>query len=307
MFTRYDMPMNYNFKQNSSLVRQNIIDKETGERSTRLVHASKIHDGSILAIKWGEPTPLECGPEREPLRALVRPDLLRKLEMLFERRPVWTRQGILNQLEDDEVRTMHSNRPIWSICSYVFHDGPWRDSVLRLGYDPRQDPEAYKYQIVSIRNQRNSTTRPSVLQSASQSAGSRRDRLSHQFDGVHVRTGGTFQLCDITDPLTRKVIDAPENRLQTCNEKDGYLTNAASSRIKALVKFKHQRLCDTGNAPEDEECTDFLLPDEEFLGVVRKYSTDRRQRKRSKAKGPDIEEEKVARRLERLVSRMETD
>ncbi|KAG8793156.1 tau 95 subunit of transcription factor TFIIIC [Serendipita sp. 399] len=145
VFTRYDIPMNYNFKQNQSLVQQTVVDKETGETSTRLVHASKLQDGSSVAIKWGEPTPLEIGPERERFRDLVRPELLRKLETLFEQRPAWTRLGLLNQLDDEDVRTIQNNKPIWSLCSYVFHDGPWRDSVLKLGYDPRQDPEAYKY------------------------------------------------------------------------------------------------------------------------------------------------------------------
>jgi hypothetical protein len=31
------------------------------------------------------------------------------------------------------------------MCSYVFQEGPWRDTVIKIGYDPRQDPQAFKY------------------------------------------------------------------------------------------------------------------------------------------------------------------
>jgi RNA polymerase III transcription factor (TF)IIIC subunit HTH domain len=31
------------------------------------------------------------------------------------------------------------------MCSYIFQEGPWRDTVIRIGYDPRQDPQAVMY------------------------------------------------------------------------------------------------------------------------------------------------------------------
>lgn len=31
------------------------------------------------------------------------------------------------------------------LVSYVFQDGPWRDTQVRLGYDPREDPQARLY------------------------------------------------------------------------------------------------------------------------------------------------------------------
>lgn len=67
--------------------------------------------------------------------------------------------------------------------SYVFQDGPWRDTQVRLGYDPRQDPQARlyvlqpthsrvkhpeflsicSYQRVYFRNVNHPITRPSVV------------------------------------------------------------------------------------------------------------------------------------------------
>jgi hypothetical protein len=31
------------------------------------------------------------------------------------------------------------------LVSYVFQDGPWRDTQIRLGYDPREDLQARLY------------------------------------------------------------------------------------------------------------------------------------------------------------------
>jgi hypothetical protein len=35
-----------------------------------------------------------------------------------------------------------SDKTIWPIIGYTFADGPFRDLVVRFGYDPRKDPEA---------------------------------------------------------------------------------------------------------------------------------------------------------------------
>ena len=74
LFTRYDLPMNYkyavlfmknnlsllarSFKPNPSSIQQTIVDKETGETSTRLVHSSRLRMQTPVSIKWGEPVRL---------------------------------------------------------------------------------------------------------------------------------------------------------------------------------------------------------------------------------------------------------
>ena len=84
--------------------------------------------------------------------------LLRKL---FQTRPVWTRAALLNQFTAAQAREIHKYVPMLSLCPttpsrtiatsskvflpltcYVFGDGPWRDTMVRFGYDPRQDPQA---------------------------------------------------------------------------------------------------------------------------------------------------------------------
>ena len=37
------------------------------------------------------------------------------------------------------------------LVAYYFNTGPWRNMWVRLGYDPRADPAAWRYQIIDYR------------------------------------------------------------------------------------------------------------------------------------------------------------
>jgi Lhr-like helicase len=70
------------------------------------------------------------------------------------------------------------------------------------------------------------------------------------------------------------------------------------------MKFKHQRLLDTGKAPTMEECAQFLVPDENYLpfaGSRRHDVVTKGKRKRAKHKVALPEEDIAAKRLERVV------
>lgn len=70
------------------------------------------------------------------------------------------------------------------------------------------------------------------------------------------------------------------------------------------MKFKHQRLLDTGKPPSIEECAQFLVPDESyqpFSGSRRHDLMHKGKRKRARHKVALPEEEIAARRLERVV------
>src|SRR4051794_24707202 len=42
-----------------------------------------------------------------------------------------------------------SSKLILPLVCYVFQDGPWRDTLVRFGYDPRKDVEARLYDCLS--------------------------------------------------------------------------------------------------------------------------------------------------------------
>jgi general transcription factor 3C polypeptide 5 (transcription factor C subunit 1) len=123
---------------------------------------------SILHVQRQVPT----GPEPVLLTELGRDELSpleQKMHNLLQERPCWTRTALLNQLSADDHKVINAyvvcvffavacvlspasweltrirvgrNKSCWPMISYTFADGPFRDLVIRYGYDPRTDPEA---------------------------------------------------------------------------------------------------------------------------------------------------------------------
>ena len=72
---------------------------------------------------------------------------LEDLRRLFDERPIWSKNAIKCKLEiaPDKLKLM------LPVVAYYFLTGPWRSLWVRLGYDPRIDPSAKKYQLVDFR------------------------------------------------------------------------------------------------------------------------------------------------------------
>lgn len=66
---------------------------------------------------------------------------------LFEERPVWSKNAIVQHInvESGKLKT------ILPIYAYYFLTGPWRALWVRIGYDPRKDPAAKRYQMLDFR------------------------------------------------------------------------------------------------------------------------------------------------------------
>ena len=66
-------------------------------------------------------------------------------------------------------------------------------------------------------------------------------RRSHIFDGQTVTSEtAAFQLCDITDPMLKEMIEADDedSLREACNERDGWYTTHALERIKTVLRHK---------------------------------------------------------------------
>uniref|UniRef100_A0A0C9QR49 GTF3C5_0 protein n=1 Tax=Fopius arisanus TaxID=64838 RepID=A0A0C9QR49_9HYME len=72
---------------------------------------------------------------------------LETMRALFEERPIWSRNAIL-------YKTNYTNEQLKILLpsyAYYFLSGPWRIMWIKLGYDPRKDPTARKYQTLDYR------------------------------------------------------------------------------------------------------------------------------------------------------------
>jgi len=153
------------------------------------------------------PTKPASVPEYEQLDSFHK-ECVDHLRALFEQRPIWTRRALYNNFPK-HLQTMV--RFSMAHVAYMWRAGPWRDTCVMYGVDPRSDPKYRFYQSVFFQIETHkSKSRPSYQ------SGNSIDN-SHIFDGERlIRDGRCFQLCDVTDPLLQRLINTPNLR-KTCD------------------------------------------------------------------------------------------
>ncbi|GAA5980234.1 hypothetical protein JCM10908_001582 [Rhodotorula pacifica] len=266
-FSRHPLPSIFDMHPAPGTVR---VTTDAG--LTRLISAGRYKVRtvqSILHVQRQVPTE----PESILLDELGRDELSpieEKMKKLLEERPCWTRTAMLNQLSPEEHKAINANKSCWPMVSYTFADGPFRDLVIRYGYDPRADPEARFYQHIALRNLANVRTRAQPGTRAQAQAGAASSRrgdkapttsnLSHEFDGEHVYGKiGHFQLCDISDPLLKSLIDSPDGVLPACSSdpNEGWYAYDYLEQIRQILKRKWHGLLN-GLQVSSADCEDLL-------------------------------------------------
>ncbi|KAI0643723.1 RNA polymerase III transcription factor IIIC subunit-domain-containing protein [Trametes meyenii] len=306
LFSRQGVPQNYNYKANTASVETIVVDDHTNEEHKRLINRMRWKGYGPIAISYADKgVPNNPSPAVEEQRSQADKKILKRLEDLFEERPVWTRAAIFNQFTPMEVRDIINSKYLLPLVSYVFEDGPWRDTYVRLGYDPRQDPEARFYQRLYFRNINHPISRPSVVsrrqEQRNESAQARfsgaDERRSHVFDGATVTSEtAAFQLCDITDAMLAEMIADEDARRETCSERDGWYTAHALERIKVVLRHKFFSLL-LGHVATQEECERLLVPDEGSSKLPQRHRTRLKPGKHNMAKGALPPEDAAAHRL----------
>ncbi|PUU75057.1 RNA polymerase III transcription factor IIIC subunit-domain-containing protein [Tuber borchii] len=123
------------------------------------------------------------------------------LRKLFAQRPIWTRRALFNHFPKNLQSLVRFSMVH---VAYMWRAGPWRDTCVVYGLDPRADSQYRTYQAVffQVDTEKTAKGREKV-----------RTGASHIFDGKNlVRDGRCFQLCDVTDPLLKGVIDGARVR-----------------------------------------------------------------------------------------------
>jgi len=153
--------------------------------------------------------------------------------------------------------------------------------------------------VVSRRRDGRTSIAPTNHSSSEQA---RDDRRSHIFDGVTLSSDtAAFQLCDITDPMLRGMIDDEENIRESCNERDGWFTSRALERIKTVLRHKFFALLEDYVATH-EECLK-LLEQQDGTRPVRPFARKPRAGKHNMAKGALPVEDAAALRLRATLER----
>ncbi|KAF8525363.1 RNA polymerase III transcription factor IIIC subunit-domain-containing protein [Gautieria morchelliformis] len=313
VFSRQGLPQMYNFKQNPMAVVETFVDEETALEKKRYINRSRWKGWSVIPISMSEKeVPTSPSKQVEEMRLSANPQLSAALQKHFEDRHIWTKLALLNQFSPHDAREISNTKYLIPLFSYVFIDGPWRDTLIKLGYDPRVDVASRFFQRLHFRNVNNTTARPSVtarvdakypdnIAARSEHTDIGPDR-SHIFDGKTQSSEiASFQLCDIQDPMLVGMIENEAELRDTCNERDGWYQSAHLEGIKAVLRHKFFSLLE-GRVPTDEECTKLLSDVSESRNYAHGSTYARKSRKHNKAKGALPPEEAAAARLRKVLA-----
>ncbi|WFD19423.1 tau 95 subunit of transcription factor TFIIIC [Malassezia caprae] len=283
-FNRQELPFYYGYRQNPTSSLQTVSFASTSKRSRRtarkgdsdLLHAGHEHaevTRYLNRARWRNMAPIavkfaEAGPvPTEPDAMLAQMSLterqatqLEQLKKYLSERPVWSRLSLLNQFSVADARALVQTKELFALVAYTFADGPWRDALVRFGYDPREDPASRLYappthssfQRIHLRGKapRFPTTRGAFkAEYGKASVGTKAEPASalgdaqarpptHLFDGQHVTfSTSTFQLCDITAPTLVPLVqtEGPGHLLSTPDITTGWYAASAWEAIRSSV------------------------------------------------------------------------
>ncbi|TNY18978.1 RNA polymerase III transcription factor IIIC subunit-domain-containing protein [Rhodotorula diobovata] len=274
VFSRTALPQLFDFKPAAGTVQQ-VLDSG----ATRLISSTRHKSRPMRTILFVQPE-VPSGPEDSLTKELGRTEprgIELRLRELLEERPVWTRTALINRLTSEERKVAKAEKTCWPMVAYTFGDGPFRDFIIRFGYDPRAHPDARFYQHINLRNTANTRSRaqPGARSAAQAHAGSFRwpgkgagaedqaqstSNLSHVFDGVHTHSKvANFQLIDITDPLVSSLIHSPTGVLPACSPdaNEGWYAHDYLDQIRQVLRRKWLGALE-GVPVADDECEDLL-------------------------------------------------
>ena len=239
VFTHQGLPFNYFYQQNPY-----VRHDEDGQ--TFNATAVK-HVGHFIAAD--DPTPMapQHAPDMTDARTV---EVLADLEAAFADRPIWTRRALMNHLrQGNQIRSENELKNYLNYAAYQFKGGPWRDSVMPYGFDPRNDPQYRIYQTVMFKLQPESwqTGATADYKIWYSIHGTRDDpssdfepdwSKSHLFDGeTYHLDGKVWQLCDIVDPLLKNLIDNASVRPER-DPNSGWYHGGTWAQLKAIMKTK---------------------------------------------------------------------
>ncbi|WFD05840.1 tau 95 subunit of transcription factor TFIIIC [Malassezia vespertilionis] len=227
LFSRMELPFAYGYRQNPASSLQTVPYVTTSKRSrrtarkgsgdadtsgadqrilTRYLNRSRWRNMAPIALKYSEQAGAPTAPESSlavmPLSERHEA-LLTQLRGHLDERPVWSRLSLMNQLTVSDARFVAQAKELFALVAYTFADGPWRDTLVRFGYDPRVHVESRFLQRIHLRGKapRTPTTRGvfkteygdvshagrAALQKGASPDGMRPS--THIFDGKHATTG----------------------------------------------------------------------------------------------------------------------
>lgn len=258
VMTDHPFPFNWGYHQNSNI---KVTINTAGQRV--LVNQSDPAKLQTLYVSHKIDQVPAAPPLPDPINEPRLQEMIDETRIALQERPIWTRRALLNRLARPDA--MYSLKKTIQYVGYQFRGGPWRDSVIKFGIDPRKDPKYSVYQTLFFKifdeterqpGQRWTANRSEYVRAAGTSP------VSHVFDGQSVYLDGkVWQICDITDPLCLKVLEHGVIMPECDVAENGWYANGTYAKLKAVMRTKISALM-LGREMADSEFDDVLaFPD----------------------------------------------
>jgi len=229
---------------------------------------------AIIQIEAEEPVvpkgPKVYLPPEDALTAYQRQVLAEVRNFLDKKRPVATRHVLYNHMgwtKRDKLRE------VIPYVGYFFTTGPFRECLVKYGVDPRSDPKYRHYQTLYFITARKS----GLIKVGTEVFARIRDLLTFtqkrlveacKFDGkTKPMSGNIYQMCDITDPTIRKILDTEDIRTDCAPTTQGWYHIGTWARAQIILRDKVAQLLDDKQVDESRyerisQWPDLFDPDE---------------------------------------------
>ncbi|KAL1959388.1 hypothetical protein VTO42DRAFT_2191 [Malbranchea cinnamomea] len=256
-----DIPFNYFYRQNPSV--KQLVDQTGNVTTVNIMQANKI---LTHMVPFDVPTvPSEPSPKCPPISSLdqVLQDTIAAVKALFQKRLAWTRRALRNALTSRVHR--YQLRNAIPYVAYLFRSGPWRDALVKLGHDPRKDPESRVYQTMMFRLIPGSTM-PDV--GGGEAGNGFTATKPGTSDESHIFTGQpplytdakSWMVLDITDPILKEnIFSLPP--MPTCDiVASGWYPNVRMATARAIMRVKIQYMLENKDEPFPREWEEEIMP-----------------------------------------------
>lgn len=119
----------------------------------------KPHELLVMDYECAKKTGVWPGTKKESKFFEFLTKCLQSLNELFSRRPIWVKRHI-DGIIDKEIH--HTLKIALALVSYRFTMGPWRNTYIKFGLDPRSSSEYAKYQTEYFKIERKLLRSPMV-------------------------------------------------------------------------------------------------------------------------------------------------
>ena len=265
------VPYNYSYRQN--VYTRITTDSATGAPKLTTLnpitqYINHVIPPSAPSVPSESPVPLEPEENLDPrLRSCIE-----KFRAALAQRPIMAKrvqENLVRGASDFDLRRA------WPYVGYMFSAGPFRDAIVRFGVDPRRDRTCAPLQTLWFQIPgATGYGRRGIDDADKGAAGAKRylrrvrypDSVadSHVFDGAALyRDGKTWQLCDIADPLLKRIVDEAPLR-DACDDVCGWYGNGTWSALRMIMKEKIADLAE-GRPRKDKLFTEILATIPAFL------------------------------------------